>query len=165
MPEHTPAPTPSRAVYGFVLFLGCKTLFLLYIVWAIVPENWFEHINITYLPQRYWAVTIPILLLTILATFGFVIYPSLNFCMTPNVDDLRTVLDNSIHQEISNVCLDGLKNLNYEDCVGDKECICKFDTKCSKDEFTKCYKNSMRYHIPMVEDLCIADVSRTLYLK
>lgn len=64
MPEHTPAPTPSRAVYGFVMFLSFNIFFILYLVWAIVPEEYFERIGIDFLPQRYWAVSVPIYILT-----------------------------------------------------------------------------------------------------
>lgn len=64
MVEHTPAPSPSRAVYGFAMFLCFNVFFLLYLVWAIVPEKYFEMIGIDFLPQRYWAVSIPIYILT-----------------------------------------------------------------------------------------------------
>ncbi|RZC42475.1 PIG-P domain containing protein, partial [Asbolus verrucosus] len=45
------------------------------------------------LPQRYWAITIPIFLLSVLAIFAFLIYPNLGLFMTPDVNDLRTIRD------------------------------------------------------------------------
>ncbi|XP_047101131.1 uncharacterized protein LOC124719961 isoform X2 [Schistocerca piceifrons] len=39
MPEHTPAPTPARAVYGFVLYLASVTSAALFLLWAYVPPD------------------------------------------------------------------------------------------------------------------------------
>lgn len=163
MPEHTPAPTPSRSVYGFVLLLGSRTLFLLFIVWGLIPKYVFEEINITYLPDRYWAVSVPVFLLTFLALFAFIIYPSLSLCMTPSVDDVKTILDNSnVERDECNLnCLRG--NDNYE--VLDNECICKSRECCMKKEFFAVNSHLSRYNIPMIEDLDIDDVCRKLYLK
>lgn len=155
MPEHTPAPTPSRSVYGFVLYLGTQIFFFLYLIWALVPEPYFEAINITYLPQKYWAVTIPIFLLTVLATFAFIIYPSINLCMTPAIDDIRTVKD---HVE---------KKAKYAGCktVTNLTCCCNDVKKCSIEEYKQMNKDLEKYKIPMVEDLCMQDVSKLLYLR
>uniref|UniRef100_A0A158R4G9 G domain-containing protein n=1 Tax=Syphacia muris TaxID=451379 RepID=A0A158R4G9_9BILA len=66
----TPNPHPSRAVYGFALFL-CSWFFLpLYLIWAFVPTPWLNVIHITYVPAKYWAVVIPLLFpLCVLAVF------------------------------------------------------------------------------------------------
>lgn len=93
VPEHSPAPTPSRAVYGFVSYLLCCGLFLLYCVWATVPESTLESLGITFLPQKYWAVAIPIYLGVTFFLFVFVVYPSLGLLGTPSLDDIRFVTD------------------------------------------------------------------------
>ncbi|PSN57193.1 Phosphatidylinositol N-acetylglucosaminyltransferase subunit P [Blattella germanica] len=93
MPEHTPAPTPTRAVYGFVQYLGCLTAFVLYFVWAVVPDNILHSIGLTYWPQKYWAVAIPIHVGLGIALFGAIIYPAINLAMTPSLDDMRTITD------------------------------------------------------------------------
>lgn len=157
MPEHTPAPTADRAVYGFVLFLLLKTLFILYLIWAIIPESWFDIIHITYLPKQYWAVTVPIFFLTILATFGLVIYPSLSLIMTPSIDDVKTIMDvdSKIYHE----------KIVYTEEDLDEECICEPKDKCSKKEYLKIHQQSNKLTIPILEDLDIADVSRSLYLN
>ncbi|ETN60133.1 phosphatidylinositol glycan, class P [Anopheles darlingi] len=93
MPEHTPAPTPGRAIYGFALFLLFKTLFALYVVWAFVPTAVFERLGLTYLPDKYFALFLPILALVAITLFAFLVYPSLALAMTPDVDDRTTVTD------------------------------------------------------------------------
>ena len=45
-PEHSPAPTPSRAVYGFVLYLLSYFFLLLYFVWALVPDTFLTQANL-----------------------------------------------------------------------------------------------------------------------
>lgn len=163
MPEHTPAPTPSRSVYGFVLLLSAKTLFLVFLIWGLIPRHIFEQVNITYLPQRYWAISIPIFLLTFLAMFAFIIYPSLNLCMTPSVDDMVTVFDRSNMEKSVNKRLNSLHDDNYE--VLDNECICKQGEICVKKDYMKVQRQFHTYNIPVLEDMDIAEVSRKLYLK
>nr|CAD7193791.1 unnamed protein product [Timema douglasi] len=93
MPEHTPAPTPSRSVYGFVLYLSSYSALSVYLVWAFVPDNILHSIGLTYWPQKYWAVAVPIHLCVALALFAFLIYPSINLIMTPPLHDMRTITD------------------------------------------------------------------------
>lgn len=93
MAEHTPAPTASRSIYGFVLYLLFSTLFILYVLWALIPDSIFKSIGITELPNKYFALFIPILILTATTLFAFFIYPSMSFIMTPNIDSIHTITD------------------------------------------------------------------------
>jgi phosphatidylinositol glycan class P protein len=38
VPEHSPSPTPERAVYGFVLYLLSTVFFFIYVLWLTVPD-------------------------------------------------------------------------------------------------------------------------------
>jgi hypothetical protein len=38
LPEHSPSPTPERAVYGFVLYLLSTVAFIVYCLWLAVPD-------------------------------------------------------------------------------------------------------------------------------
>lgn len=158
MPEHTPAPTPSRGVYGFVMYLSFQSFFIFYLIWALIPEKYFIQIGITFLPERHWAITVPIYLLTVLTVFAFVIYPSLGLCMTPNVDDLRTLKDeHGIESKPNNVKIKQNSDKN--------ECICVDKSKCYKDFYEKNpVRNSNRFILDL-KDLDIWDVSEHLYLK
>lgn len=155
---NAPTPTPSRAVYGFVFHLSFKILYLIYIVWAVIPEDWFRSVGITYLPKRYWAVTVPIYLLTVLTIFAFIIYPSLGLIMTPNIDSMYTISDpNSL-------------TLTKPQTVYNKKAklvkCCQQTNKCKKKDFFKANdKTFIEKSIPQISDLNISEVSKTLYLK
>lgn len=97
MAEPTPAPTPNRAVYGFAWFLFFKTLFVLYVFWALVPEYILQDIlGLTYLPDKYFALFLPILVLCALTVFAFLIYPPLNMSMQDNVNSIHTLRDKNV---------------------------------------------------------------------
>lgn len=90
MPEHSPAPTPHRAIYGYSLYLLIITLFVFYILWALLPT---KQLGLTYLPDKYFAVLLPMLVLVGLAFFAFFIYPAINMSLTPNIDAMSSVVD------------------------------------------------------------------------
>ena len=95
-PDHSPSPTPERAVYGFVVYLLTTAAFLCYILWLVIPEAIFESLGITFLPQKYWAVAVPIYLSVAFFIFVIVIYPSLGMVLyTPSIidGDLSNVVD------------------------------------------------------------------------
>lgn len=100
MPEHTPAPTPHRAVYGFAVFLLFKTLFFVWLIWAFVPDYILrDHFGLTYLPDKYFAIQLPVIVLCGLFFFAFCIYPAWNLSMTNDCDDVSAVADKySIHR-------------------------------------------------------------------
>lgn len=97
MAEPTPSPTPNRAVYGFAWFSAFKTLFVLYVAWALVPEfilqDW---LHLTYLPDKYFALFLPILVLCALTVFAFLIYPPWNLSMQDDVNDVHTLRDKHV---------------------------------------------------------------------
>jgi len=155
MPEHTPAPNSARGVYGFVLYLFLRFLFCVYLIWAVIPEKWFIDVGITYLPQRHWAVTIPLFIMIVILLFGFVIYPSINLCITPEAYDIRTVTDKS-----------ALKRKEFQ-IQRDKneKCICKNSSKCGKAAFDKINQDEfLTNSVPPIYDLNIVKVSEHLYL-
>jgi len=60
--QHSPAPTPSRAVYGFLLYLISNFMLISYFVWALVPDPLLAALGLDFLPQKYWAVALPLFL-------------------------------------------------------------------------------------------------------
>lgn len=93
MSQNTPAPTPSRANYGFALYLGSYTVFGIYLIWAFIPDEILHSFGLTYFPQKYWAVAVPIHLLVMLALFAFCFYPALNLTIIPPINDMRNLND------------------------------------------------------------------------
>lgn len=91
--EPSPAPTPYRAIYGFVLWLVSYLCLTIYSVWAFLPEEWLHLIGLTYWPQKSWAIAVPAFITLGLLMVAFLIYPGLNTMITPPLDDLRTVTD------------------------------------------------------------------------
>ena len=109
--EASPAPTPSRAVYGFVMWLLAHLTLLLYLVWALgrsatsplsqlttpcslsVPDTYLELAGLEFLPQKYWAVALPLYLSVCFFLFVFVIYPCLGMLITPSPTHLTHVTD------------------------------------------------------------------------
>lgn len=90
MPEHTPAPSPHRAIYGFAFYLFFLTLFILYCLWAYLPlKEW----GLTYLPDKYFAIWLPMLVLMGLAFFAFFVYPGINMTLTANIDEISSIVD------------------------------------------------------------------------
>ncbi|EDW67009.1 phosphatidylinositol N-acetylglucosaminyltransferase subunit P [Drosophila virilis] len=89
MPEHSPAPTPHRAIYGFAFYILFTVLFFVYVAWAFLPVELGLH---SYLPDKYFAVFVPVLIL-VCAFFAVIIYPAINLSLTPNIDSIASVVD------------------------------------------------------------------------
>jgi len=83
-PEHSPAPTPSRAVYGYLLYLLGQVGLLVYLVWLLVPAPLLLRLGLDFFPQPYWAVALPIYLAVLFVVFVLVVYPALGLLvLTP----------------------------------------------------------------------------------
>lgn len=118
MAEPTPSPTPNRAVYGFAWFLFFKTLFVLYVFWALVPEHILQDVlGLTYLPDKYFALFLPILVLCALTVFAFLIYPPLNMSMQTDVNSIHTLRDEHV-----------IVRCQHINTVTGKQCASKVDS-------------------------------------
>ncbi|CAK8690479.1 unnamed protein product [Clavelina lepadiformis] len=76
MPEHSPSPTPERALYGFVLYLSSYAFLGLYFLWAYLPAHILNYIGLDYHPQKFWAIVIPFLTL-----FAFIVFQTTYFIL------------------------------------------------------------------------------------
>lgn len=121
-----------------------------------MPEEWLEYLGITCLPRRYWALAVPVFLLTVLTVFAFLIYPALGLCMTPDIDDLRTIIDSKSRGQIVEAC-----HLETEK----KLCSCQNNMKCFKSRFDEVKHTYPEMRVPLLHDLDIREVSQRLFLK
>lgn len=185
MAEHTPAPTSSRGIYGFVLYLLLSTLFSLYVLWAFIPDSIYEKFNITELPSKYFVLFIPILILTATTLFAFFIYPSMSFIMTPNINSIKTVVDSHSVRRCQHKLLNGVqcdnkisfqtsslwhynnicdnhqdrevKNVNFCDCIEKNKCLLSINSNYIEE------LNMRNSLIKNSGDLDIIEVAEILY--
>lgn len=157
MAEPTPSPTPNRAVYGFAWFSFFKTLFFLYIAWALVPEYVLQEVlGLTYLPDKYFALFLPILVLCALTVFAFLIYPPWNLSMQDDLNDVHTLRDKHV-----------IVRCQYMNTTTGRRCEYKVDTvpADASNNFNswlfenycnehKVVRNSMESEMGGMRDLC-----------
>lgn len=183
--EHTPGPQFHRAIYGFSFYLIFHTLFLIYFVWAFVPDAILSNVfHLNYLPDKYFALYIPVLILNATALFAFLIYPMINMRLTPNVDSISTLWDRFTirrcemencssprkatsgkgaaattkwcpkHEEVGDGSGESISN--YCDCVDETRCL----IKRHPDHVEQLRRKAK---LPTVCDLELADVTDLLY--
>ncbi|XP_053626062.1 phosphatidylinositol N-acetylglucosaminyltransferase subunit P [Plodia interpunctella] len=155
MPEHTPAPTPARSLYGFFMYVFSKTLMGIYLIWAIVPDCYLHYLSIYYYPLKYWSTAVPIQCLVALTLFAFLIYPSFNLILTTNIDSINTIQD-PFSQYVSEV--------NTNTVYVKTMCCCIEGSKCKK----RCLVSPKEFKdntVPPLHDLNISMVCRKMYLN
>lgn len=86
-------PAVYRAIYGFVLWLVSYLLFVVFLIWAYIPDEWLHQLGLTYWPQKYWAVAIPAYIVTGFLMVEFIFYPHLNVLLTPELSDSKIYTD------------------------------------------------------------------------
>ena len=95
-----PSPNSGRCIYGFVLFLVSLLMILLYFLYAIIPSKVFVWIGFTYFDHKYWSLAFPTQILVSIMTFALFLYPSVNYLLTPSLNDFNTLFDsNSFHSK------------------------------------------------------------------
>ncbi|UJR23489.1 hypothetical protein I4U23_026487 [Adineta vaga] len=88
----SPAPRPERAVIGFFLYVTSIFAFGIYVLWAYLPNDWFEKIGLTYYPHKYWSIAIAVLILALL--IGIVLGNCLvNSLSVPTLDSMSLIHD------------------------------------------------------------------------
>jgi len=79
-------------VYGFVGWAASFVAYVIFLVWSVVPDEALHAIGITYYPQKYWAVAVPIWLVSCWI-FATLLYFSTNWISTEPLDSYYTVTD------------------------------------------------------------------------
>ncbi|EJF59770.1 PIG-P-domain-containing protein [Dichomitus squalens] len=88
------APTESRSrapeFYGFVAWTSTYLLFVLYLLWAFLPDETIVALGVAWYPNREWSLLIPAygMVLVLLTYFT---YFALALAGTPSFADMRTI--------------------------------------------------------------------------
>jgi hypothetical protein len=49
----------SAEVYGFCLYVSSFVIFVLYLLWSLLPDEYLISLGITYYPSKWWALALP----------------------------------------------------------------------------------------------------------
>eukprot|EP00850_Spirogloea_muscicola_P004672 SM000020S06022 [mRNA] locus=s20:440471:442331:- [translate_table: standard] len=82
---------PAEA-YGFVCSIAVVVAYVLYILWAYLPDAYLHAAGVTYYPSRYWAIAIPSYV-PVALLFAFMVYASLNHLSTHPPDSPYSIYD------------------------------------------------------------------------
>ncbi|KAI0676332.1 PIG-P-domain-containing protein [Trametes maxima] len=97
-PPILPTETRSRApeFYGFVAWASTYLLFVLYLLWAFLPDDYITALGVSWYPNREWSLLIPAygMVLVLLTYFT---YFALALAGTPAFADVATITDSKAH--------------------------------------------------------------------
>ncbi|KAF4321554.1 hypothetical protein JM18_003658 [Phytophthora kernoviae] len=79
-------------LFGFGGWLASALFYVLFLVWAYVPEATLESYGFTYFPSKHWAVAVPALIV-VTYLFSLVVYKAVNLLSTPELSSYATILD------------------------------------------------------------------------
>ncbi|KAF8348351.1 PIG-P [Amanita rubescens] len=84
----------SRApeFHGFVAWTSTALLFVLYLIWALLPDEYIIWLGIRWYPNREWAVLFPSWTVA-LFTFTYFAYSMLAIARTPSFNDTNSISD------------------------------------------------------------------------
>ncbi|KAE8896487.1 hypothetical protein PF005_g3381 [Phytophthora fragariae] len=79
-------------LFGFGGWLASALCYVLFLVWAYVPEATLEAYGFTYFPSKHWAVAVPAMIV-VTYLFSLVLYKAVNLLSTPALGSYATILD------------------------------------------------------------------------
>ncbi|KAJ6627976.1 PIG-P-domain-containing protein [Mycena sp. CBHHK59/15] len=94
---YPPIPSPeyrSRAAefYGFVAWTSTSFLFCVYLLWALLPDEYIVWMGISWYPSREWALLFPAWSIVI-ALLTYFVYFALALYGTPSFSDMGSIID------------------------------------------------------------------------
>ncbi|CCL98228.1 uncharacterized protein FIBRA_00222 [Fibroporia radiculosa] len=97
-PPLPPAESRTRApeFYGFVAWSSSSLLFVLYLLWALLPDSYLLRLGISWYPNREWAVLLPAYSI-VLVLLTYFTYFALALAHTPAFSHISTITDSRAH--------------------------------------------------------------------
>ncbi|THH00484.1 hypothetical protein EW026_g2072 [Hermanssonia centrifuga] len=97
-PPLPPTDVRSRApeFYGFVAWISTYLLFIFFLLWAILPDEYINSIGVSWYPSREWAVLLPAYSVVVVLLTYFT-YFSLALAGTPRFSDISTITDSKAY--------------------------------------------------------------------
>ena len=85
--------TRKTELYGFIFFILAQLAFVLWVIWAFVPDTTLRDLGVYYFPSKWWAVALPIWFVVLLIT---VVLASIfsQLVLAPRMDDVDLLGDN-----------------------------------------------------------------------
>ena len=79
-------------LYGFFSWILSAIVFIVYIIWAFVPDHILSSYGIVYIPDKYYAIAAP-LWVAVTMFFSLQLYVSLCMIYTPDIESYDTLQD------------------------------------------------------------------------
>ncbi|KAG9009780.1 hypothetical protein FRB94_011473 [Tulasnella sp. JGI-2019a] len=95
-------PTPAtgggrpQEFYGFVAWMATSLAWILFLLWAFLPDTWIQAVGIYWYPNREWALLLPAYSI-IIAMLTYFTYWALAIVNTPSFSELRAITDSHAH--------------------------------------------------------------------
>ncbi|KAG0706955.1 PIG-P [Suillus ampliporus] len=88
----------SRApeFYGFVAWTSTSVVFVLYVLWALLPDEYIVWLGVEWYPSREWALLLPAYSI-VLVLLTYSVYFSIAIARTPPFSDPSTLIDTKAH--------------------------------------------------------------------
>lgn len=88
-------PNSASSVYSFVAWIASIFVYVCFLIWAFLPQDFLHTCGITYYPSRYYAVAAPAYIVIIYMLSGAV-YIGINMMNTLDPADIRTIRDKKL---------------------------------------------------------------------
>jgi len=91
-------PPRSRApeFHGFVAWSSTSLLFVVYVLWAILPDEYIVWLGVKWYPSREWTLLLPAYSV-VLVLLTYFVYFSLAIARTPSFGDVSALVDAKGH--------------------------------------------------------------------
>ncbi|KAL6077463.1 Phosphatidylinositol N-acetylglucosaminyltransferase subunit P [Balamuthia mandrillaris] len=90
--ESAPKVSARREVYGFVCWIATFGLWVAYMLWAYLPDEWLHSMGIYYYPSKYWSIAVPAWI-SLSGVLVFFFYMELTMLDTDDLDKHTTHID------------------------------------------------------------------------